>query len=526
MTLCTRLLAASLFVAIISDLTLANPAFSKQNEQCTSDKYRPRYHFSPAANWINDPNGMIYYDGLYHLFYQYHPYSMQWGPMHWGHAVSKNLVTWTELDIALEPDDIGDVFSGSAVVDTLNTTGFKTNDSDPIVAIYTSAAGNNYETQRQSLAYSLDKGMTFKKFEKNPVLESTSKDFRDPKVFFHDGRWIMSLAAGNKIEFYSSPNLKDWKKESEFGTSEGEHGSATQYFIGDFSKNDSNPIAYKTNTWKKSQWLDWGPDNYAGVTFSNEPGGRFIYVGWMNNWLYANFTPTSTWRGQMTIPRQLSLRVLNHEEKQYRLVSTPIKELETLRNHLQYIEQNQEIDLGKASTVNLTEKADFATPSMEVDVTLEIENDPHFVICASNSVNEEVCFGLNKTSWYLDRSKSGNTGFHSQYATTLHATAEREFTDKQTSIKLFLDASSMEVFADGGVTTMTALHYPSQPLDKVYMKYLSPANDKSSVKIKNFKVWGLQCWFTEPAPKSGARISNSANVGLALIFTLALASIF
>lgn len=251
-------------------------------------------------------------------------------------------------------------------------------------------------------------------------------------------------------------------------------------------------------------WIS-GPDNYAGVTFSNDPNGRMIYVGWMSNWLYADSTPTSSWRGQMTIPRELSLRLLDHGKQQYRLVSTPIRELEALRNQLQYLEHNQEFGLLPQSSAHLTEKADFKTPLMEVEITVEVENKPQFGICARNALGEEVCFGLNQTSWYLDRSKSGNIGFSSNYASTLRATTTpREYDEKELTIRMFLDVSSIEVFTDGGVTTMTALHYPSQPLDTLYINHWSSADSDSSVKVKNFKVWGLQCWFTEEGAGSGS----------------------
>lgn len=253
----------------------------------------------------------------------------------------------------------------------------------------------------------------------------------------------------------------------------------------------------------------------------------------MSNWLYANATPTSSWRGQMTIPRELSLRLLNHEEKQYRLVSTPIRELEALRNQLQYLEHNQEFSLLPQASAHLTEKADFRTPLMEVEITVEIENQPQFGLCARNSLGEEVCFGLNQTSWYLDRSKSGNVSFSTDFASTLHATtSSREYQEKELTIKMFLDVSSIEVFADDGITTMTALHYPSQPLDTLYIKHWSSADSDSSVKVKNFKIWGLQCWFTEegagsgtpdPGDDSGASATISSTISIVSILYVMMA---
>ncbi|CAL8141843.1 unnamed protein product [Orchesella dallaii] len=526
------------FVALFALELEGIASMPKQNTQCTTEEFRPRYHFSPAEHWINDPNGLIYYDGVYHMFYQYHPNDTIWGPMHWGHAISTNLITWEELDIALAPDDLGDIFSGSSVVDTTNTTGFKTdNGNDPIVAIYTSASEEGFLTQVQSLAYSVDKAATFQKYVNNPVLrDENSPDFRDPNVFYYGGKWIMSLAVGNKIEFYGSPDLKTWSKLSEFGADpqQGNHdgvwecpdlipliadvngdgtkldelwvllvsinpggpnkGSATQYFVGNF-----DGTTFTSFTWSNTQWMDWGPDNYAGVTFSNEPQGRALVVSWMSNWNYANATPTSAWRGQMTIPRTLDLVVVNRTADQYRLVSTPAEELQELRNPLHYLEYNAEINVLPQSIINLTEQAAFSTPLMELEITLNISKNPEpsFAICAHNTIGEEVCFGYSNAEYYLDRSKTTNTALNTHYTGALVSKAVREATEEVISIRMFLDVSSIEVFADGGLTTMTAIHFSSQPLDKIYINNWSKAGSSAILKVKNFKVYGLHCWFAE-----------------------------
>ena len=295
------------------------------------EKFRPTYHFSPLYGWMNDPNGMVYKDGEYHLFYQYNPYGSKWGNMNWGHAISKDLVNWEHRPVAIAPDALGTIFSGSAVVDHNNTAGFG---AGAIIAIYT----QNSDRQVQSIAYSTDNGRTFTKYENNPVLVSEARDFRDPKVFWYEAtkRWIMVLAVGQEMQIFSSPNLKDWAFESSFGEGYGAHGnvwecpdlfelpvegtnekkwvllcslgdgpfgdSATQYFIGSFDGKkfscDNQPNVTK--------WMDWGKDHYATVTWSDAPDNRRIAIAWMSNWQYANDVPTSQYRSPNSIPRDLS----------------------------------------------------------------------------------------------------------------------------------------------------------------------------------------------------------------------------
>lgn len=291
-----------------------------------NEQYRPQVHFSSQKNWINDPNGMVYYKGVYHLFFQYNPYSSVWGPMHWGHATSKDLIHWQQQPIAIYPDSLGTIFSGSAVVDKNNTSGFGKKGQVPMVAIFTQhdtlgekTGKNNF--QNQSIAYSVDEGKTWIKYTGNPVIKNPGiRDFRDPKVMWFEPqkKWIMVLAARDIVSFYSSPDLKNWTKESDFGNDMGAHGggwecpdlielgysdsntgkvnrrwflivnlnpgapnggSGTQYFIGNF---DGKTF---TIDQKDTRWLDYGPDNYAGVTWSNT-GKRKILIGWMTNWLW------------------------------------------------------------------------------------------------------------------------------------------------------------------------------------------------------------------------------------------------
>ncbi|CAF4628244.1 unnamed protein product, partial [Rotaria sp. Silwood2] len=283
-----------------------------------NEPHRPKIHFSPKAHWMNDPNGMVYNNGTYHLFFQYNPFSSIWGPMHWGHATSSDMIHWKEQPIAIYPDSLGTIFSGSAVVDKNNTAGFAKNGKMPLVAIYTQhneageKAGNN-DFQNQSIAYSNDDGKTWIKYSGNPVIKNPGiKDFRDPKVMWYEAqkKWLMTLATKDRITFYSSKDLKNWIKESEFGETIGAHdgvwecpdlfsmddngkkvwvlivnlnpggpnkGSATQYFVGNFD--GSTFIPFNTTI----KWIDYGPDEYAGITWSNT-GNRKIFLGWMSNW--------------------------------------------------------------------------------------------------------------------------------------------------------------------------------------------------------------------------------------------------
>ncbi len=303
---------------------------NRNDHKIEMEQHRPHFHFTPESMWMNDPNGMVYYEGEYHLFYQHHPDDVVWGPMHWGHAVSTDLVHWEHLPIALYPDEYGYIFSGSAVVDWKNTSGFGSKHNPPLIAIFTyhdvdgEQAGNN-DYQTQGIAYSIDKGRSWTKYENNPVLPNPGiKDFRDPKVIWYepDQKWIMTLAAHDNVRFYSSPNLKDWIFESEFGKGIGAHGgvwecpdlfpmeldgtqkwvllvslndggpnggSGTQYFIGDFD----GKTFINDNSKNQILWLDYGRDNYAGVTWSDIPDedGRRIFMGWMSNWSYAEVVP-------------------------------------------------------------------------------------------------------------------------------------------------------------------------------------------------------------------------------------------
>lgn len=480
-------LAAVLFQLLFAaGLSVAQPA-QKMQEQ-----HRPQIHFSPEKNWINDPNGMVYSNGIYHLFYQYYPDKPVWGPMHWGHATSSDLVHWKEQPIALYPDSLGMIFSGSAVVDENNTSGFGKNGKAPLVAIFThhddKAAPGRNDFQYQSLAYSVDEGKTWTKYAGNPVLKNPGiVDFRDPKVIWYapQKKWIMTLATKDYITFYSSPDLKNWKKESEFGKEIGAHGgvwecpdlfplndgakevwvlivnlnpggpnkgSATQYFTGSFNGTTFSPSSTGT------KWLDYGPDEYAGITWSNT-GNRKIFIGWMSNWLYANLVPTTAWRNALTIPRELKLK---HAGNELLIASEPVKELASIQ-----------INPATLKSLPIEGKLDLANRIQQLKLPCKIDLSAsaanNFSIFLSNDAGEEVEIGYDKTSnqYFIDRTRSGITSFQEDFAAK--SVAPRFAENKNLHFSLWIDVSSVELFADDGLTVMTAVYFPNKPYDRIHI---------------------------------------------------------
>lgn len=440
---------------------------------------------------MNDPNGMVYHNGTYHLFYQYYPGGTKWGPMHWGHATSSDLMHWEHRPIALYPDTLGYIFSGSAVVDKNNTSGLGRAGQVPLVAIFThhdttgiSAGRKDYQVQ--SLAYSLDDGKTWTKYAGNPVLKNPGiVDFRDPKVMWYEpqNKWVMTLAVKDRISFYSSPDLKDWSIESEFGEKLGAHGgvwecpdlftldqngkktwvlivnlnpggpnggSATQYFLGDF---DGKTF---TAAHSDTRWLDYGPDEYAGVTWYNT-GNRRIFLGWMSNWLYGEVVPTERWRSAMTIPRDLSLRRAGNENY---VASRPSEELGKIQDSpvsLAGAQLSKRIDL--AGTIK-----NFSIPCR---LDLAMEKAAGCSVVLSNDLGEQLVVGYDKgaNQYYIDRSRSGKVDFHKEFARRY--IAPRIAKDDSINMTLVIDVSSVELFADDGLSVMTAIFFPNKSYDQV-----------------------------------------------------------
>jgi fructan beta-fructosidase len=487
---------------------------NKSNEKKVTtkfdEKYRPQYHFTPASGWMNDPNGMVYYAGEYHLFYQHNPDTTIWGPMHWGHAVSKDLVNWEHLPIALYPDSLGTIFSGSAVLDQNNTSGLGTKNNPPLIAIYTyhneklEKKGSN-KFQTQGIAFSIDSGRNWEKYKENPVLNNPAiKDFRDPKVRWHQKsqKWIMSLAVKDKISFYSSPNLIDWIFESDFGQDKGAHGgvwecpdlfplefegeekwvllvsinpggpnggSATQYFIGDFDGNN-----FKTQQ-EEILWIDYGTDNYAGVSWSNLKDKK-IFLGWMSNWDYANIAPTENWRSAMTIARELSLAEVNDK---IRLINKP---LENYRNQLGKKSFNWEI---KGQDTFLIQQASEWT---EINFKNSFEDNQNIEISFYNDNSEELLFSINLEEELvsIDRSLIKNHDFSPKFKSVQKAPLN--FNSDQLKVEIYKDASSLEIFINGGELVMTALYFSKKDLNR--MKITSNKNITADIKASDFhSIW-------------------------------------
>ncbi|MEJ7738628.1 MAG: glycoside hydrolase family 32 protein [Chitinophagaceae bacterium] len=474
-------------------ITFVTSAFLQQltGQSLYHEMHRPQIHFSQKANWMNDPNGMVFYKGVYHLFFQYYPDSTVWGPNHWGHATSKDLVHWTEGPVALSPDSLGLMASGSAVVDANNTSGFGKNGKIPLVAIFTHI---NYKapkekldsSQYQSIAYSLDEGKTWTKYANNPVVKSPgTRDFRDPKVIWYETgqKWVMTVATKDRVTFYSSKDLKNWIKESEFGKEAGAHGgtwecpdlfylelkgekiwvlmcsinpggpnggSATQYFIGQFD--GKNFVPAHTDT----RWVDYGTDNYAGVTWFNT-GNRKIFLGWMSNWQYANVVPTARWRSAMTIPRELKLNRVGND---IFVISQPVRELSNIESQ-PIVAQNVQI----IKSYSLSTKTNKTPIPGRIDMRLEEIRD--FSIVLSNDLGEQVVLGydVKQRQYYTDRTRSGKVDFHKNFAGK-HV-APRLTDAKSMNLSLIIDVSSIELFADDGLSVMTEIFFPSTPYNKI-----------------------------------------------------------
>jgi len=513
----------ALFISFTSCST--NESGEPENQKTYyTEQYRPQFHFSPDSMWMNDPNGMVYYEGEYHLFYQYHPYSNVWGPMHWGHAITTDLVHWEHLPIALYPDSLGTIFSGSAVIDWNNSSGLGSSENPPMVAIFTHhnqklAEEGSLQFQYQSIAYSLDKGRSWTKYPGNPVLKNPGiRDFRDPKVSWYEAgqKWIMVFAAQDRIMFYSSPNLIQWDKESEFiaeKTSDegvwecpdffpltsGEEtkwvllvsiggggpngGSGTKYYIGDF---DGEKFISDVPS-GGAGWIDLGKDNYAGVTWSNIPSedGRRIFLGWMSNWQYANKVPSQRWRSAMTLPRELKL---GKSEKGYFLNSVPVVETELLRGDQIKLEPGPVKD-----RQNVGHFFEEAYPIYEIDLLFEFDPDLHeegveFGIVLESEQHEKLVAAFNTRTQevFIDRRASGQSDFSETFP-GIHVAPYQASKEGEIRFHAFIDLPSIELFVDQGKLVMTELCFPESGFEQIHLY----AN-KESVKLKTGTIYSLK----------------------------------
>jgi levanase/fructan beta-fructosidase len=425
--------------------------YSDTFDTTNRERFRPVYHHTPVYGWMNDPNGMFYKDGVWHLYYQWNPYGSQWENMHWGHSTSRDLVHWEAQPMALEPDWLGSIFSGSCV----------TRD-DEVVAMYTTAGHH----QTQSIAFSNDGGRTFQKFSGNPVLTADVPDFRDPRPFWNEDikAWNLILAVGQEMRIYSSQNLTDWTYESSFGNEYGNHGgvwecpdlmkidgkwvlicninpggpfggSATQYFVGQF---DGHKFVCESMP-KVTKWMDYGKDHYATVSFYNAPENRHVVLAWMSNWQYANQVPTKQYRSGNSIPRELGL--FNFGEETYVSV-VPAKEMLAVRG------------------------AKVKKPTEACEIVVDTKNLTEIVL--SNSKGEQVVmvYDGQRQSFSMDRTKSGDVSFSEAFAVTSIAPTYGQI--KQ--LRLFIDRCSIEAFDAEGKMAMTNLVFPSEPYNTIKVK--------------------------------------------------------
>lgn len=472
------------------------------------EAYRPSAHYTAENTWLNDPNGLIFHAGVYHLFYQSNPFGDVWGNMSWGHAVSENLLDWKELPVAIACDDDEAIFSGSVVFDASNSSGLGTAATPPLVAVYTSAYSETsprHGIQAQSLAYSLDDGLTWTKYQANPVLNRGSADFRDPKVFLYeaDGAsyWVMVAveAIERKVVLYKSDNLIDWTHLSDFGPANAtagvwecpdlfalpheadpslskwvltvnmnpggiNGGSAGQYFIGEF---DGTTFLSETTVTEgpedperlaEYQWLDWGRDYYAAVSFSNAPGGRRIMIGWMNNWDYANLIPSSPWRGPMAYPREISLTSVNGQPRlRQRPVAAGSMEavpapLDGAASLLESGSQTFSLGSGAAKVISVELKTDGT-------------GDVGFILHGEGNGQTVVTLSPAEGTLSLDRRESGKTDFAENFASieTANLASSTGSSMERISLTIIVDACSVEIFAEDGLTTVTDLVFPEQP---------------------------------------------------------------
>lgn len=472
------------------------------------ETYRPVYHHTPVYGWMNDPNGMFYKDGVYHLYFQYNPYGSMWANMTWGHSTSTDLTHWTYEGTAIVPDAWGAIFSGSCVVDKDNTAGLG---KGAVVAFYTSAKSTPWgDVQSQSMAYSLDNGKTFIKYEHNPILTSTERDFRDPKVFWYapGKHWVMMLAVGQEMQIYSSGNLKEWKKESSFGAMQGTHGgvwecpdlvevavegskekkwvlicnlnpggpfggSAAQYFVGSF---DGKKFVNESPT--QTKWLDWGKDNYATVTWSNAPAGRCIALGWMSNWQYANNVPTTQYRSANTLARDLTLYRVGGE---LYLKSKPSPEIKKARAEEKKIPTFEVKGNYEVASLLADNKGAY-----EIEMTIENKGTSKIDFSLMNEKGEKVAmyYDVVRKQFVMDRSASGIVGFSRDFPAVTVAPVRN--TD-QIHLRLFIDRSSVEAFGEEGEYVMTNLVFPAEPYNRMVF-----SSDKGSYIVKSMNVYRLQ----------------------------------
>ncbi|HKI44718.1 MAG TPA: glycoside hydrolase family 32 protein [Balneolales bacterium] len=520
-----RRIAALLFIAIFAPCLVkaqTKDHIPKQYDQ----QYRPQFHFTPAQNWTNDPNGLVYFNGEYHLFFQYNPFGHVWGHMSWGHAVSRDLVHWKQLSVALKEADGVMIFSGSAVVDWNNTSGFGKNGKTPLVAIYTGYHPKSH-LQDERIAYSLDNGRTWTKYSGNPVLNINSDNFRDPKVFWYqpDHHWIMILALSDqhKVSFYSSNNLKNWTHLSDFGPKAATGGvwecpmlqpmevdgnphnikwvlevglnpgsiaggSGGQYFIGNFDGKKFTATQPTGSPGDSVLWVDYGKDFYAATSWSDVPksDGRTLWLGWLDNWQYGQKAPTSPWRGGMSVPRSVGLKTFPDGT---RLVQNPVKELQKLR-----------YDHHHLSDITISGKNDELAQRgirgdvLEIDAVFNLGSASEFGFLIRKGESQQTVAGYNVDhhQMYVDRTHSGADSFSKDFPGVQHGPLQPD--DNTIRLHILVDRSSVEVFGNDGQTVITDKIFPN--LTSNGLQLFSKGGD---VHVRSLDIWKLKSiWSRKP----------------------------
>jgi fructan beta-fructosidase len=479
-------------------------AFAQNN--LYKEIYRPQFHFSPSINWCNDPNGLVYNNGIYHLFYQHNPFGNTWGHMTWAHATSKDLIHWKHLPIAIPEENGTMIFSGTCVVDKNNTSGFGKNGKIPMVAIYTGHIEN--VNQSQNLAYSLDDGVTWTKYANNPVLDLGKKDFRDPKVFWQENKkyWVMAvmLPVEHKVQFYSSANLKEWKYLSDFGpvgdtsgvwecpdlTQVPVDGNSTkkkwllqmsqnasmQYFVGEF---DGIKFTNENNT-NEIFRPDYGPDYYAAISYNQLPTNKLpTAIGWANNWNYANDIPTTPWKSAMALPRTLSVKKIDGN---WILFQKALASINILRQKLVAL-PNENLD-------NIKKLLPIINNQFELQLSITPSNKETISgvrIAVGNNTYFEIGYDNEKQSLYIDRSKSGNDSFNVNYKKMNFYEKRVNLKNNKIDLHIYFDNSIAEIFVNEGEAVFTAQLFPKKDDDKIEL-----FSNKGKALFTNIKFWEMK----------------------------------
>lgn len=501
------------FLLLVISFTVLSLSAQKNNDSLYKERYRPQFHFSPAKNWTNDPNGLVYFNGEYHIFYQYNPFGNVWGHMSWGHAVSKDLISWKHLPVAIPEEGNTMIFSGSCVVDKNNTTGFaKKPGQIPMVAVYTGhvsldTLNRDSVLQNQQLAYSVDNGRTWKKYEGNPVLDLKRRDFRDPKAFWYekDKKWIMSVVFPQEhiVQFYSSPDLKHWTHLSDFGPEgdtngiwecsdllrvpvKGKPGSykwlllnsvstTMQYFIGEFDGKNFR----SENTNHEILRPDYGADFYAGITYNNLPANVLpVLIGWANNWTYARNIPTDPWRSVMSIPRSLQVTKINGN---WMLLEEPVAALKKYR-----LKQSLQV---KAIKFSGKKQLNVQAQQLEMEIVMDPGRDDSCGVRLAAGEGRYFTIGYAEPSQtlYVDRSNSGDTSFNPEFKNWLLSTVKIPEDNNKIRLHILFDKSIIEVFANDGQIVFTEQLFPGEKNNAII---LTSKNGKTV--FDSVKLWPLK----------------------------------